>query len=57
VSVNLSVDRVRRARRGLLIVIVAQLVAIVGLLALVFSQVHLDDEPYPCTPVEHGVET
>lgn len=31
-------------------VIVIQLVAIVALLVVIFTQVLLDDEPYPCTP-------
>jgi hypothetical protein len=34
------------------VVIVIQFVAVVALLFLVFTQVHLDDEPYPCTPTE-----
>ena len=37
-------------RRNLVIVI--QLLAIVALLVMIFTQVHLDDEPYPCTPTE-----
>lgn len=41
-------------RRNLMIVIILQLVAIVALVALIFTQVLLDDEPYPCTPTEQA---
>jgi hypothetical protein len=41
-------------RRNLMIVIVLQLVAIVALVTLIFTQVLLDDEPYPCTPTEQA---
>jgi len=37
------------------VVIIMQLLAIVLLLVLVVTQVHVDDEPYPCTPI--GVQT
>ena len=37
-------------RRTLLTIIVIQLVAIIMLVLLVLAQLHLDDEPYPCTP-------
>jgi hypothetical protein len=38
-------------------VIALLLVALVGMALLVVTQVHLDDEPYPCTPTSHSVET
>jgi hypothetical protein len=39
-------------RRGLMIVIIVQLIAIVALVVIIFWQVQLDNEPYPCTPTE-----
>jgi hypothetical protein len=37
-------------RRTLLVVVVIQLIAIIMLVLLGLTQLHLDDEPYPCTP-------
>lgn len=47
---NTIVNLDARRRRNLMIVITIQLVAILALAALIFTQVLLDDEPYPCTP-------
>lgn len=39
------------------VTIVLLLVAVLGLVLVIRTQVQLDDEPYPCTPVPTGVAT
>lgn len=42
---------------GRSVVIALLLVALIGMALVIVTQVNLDDEPYPCTPTSHSVET